>query len=290
MTYNKKVHMVEISNDTLSIIRNGGYTSPNGISVDILADIEFTLKNTHSFKPQFVDQQKDNVKTLLNEKNHKTIIEVTDETTMVACQRLSKEKTACLNFASAKNPGGGFLSGSVSQEEALSRASSLYPSIKRKTDYYEHNKSLSVMFYSDYMIYSPGVTFFRDDKHQLLEEPFNVNIITSPAVNLSHAPHTTELLDMVDKVMLKRIDKILGLALLNDNETLVLGAFGCGVFKNNPYDIASYFKTLLSVGGKYENKFKRVTFAVPNFSKVSEINYRAFRRIFAQEVANDKER
>ncbi|MCP4113573.1 MAG: TIGR02452 family protein [Desulfobacteraceae bacterium] len=53
---------------------------------------------------------------------NETVIEVTTESTLEAAHRLIKEYNcnhiACLNFASAKNPGGGFSSGSQAQEES----------------------------------------------------------------------------------------------------------------------------------------------------------------------------
>src|SRR6185312_12808515 len=92
-----------------------------------------------------------------------------------------------LNFASAKNPGGGFLGGAKAQEEDLCRCSALYTCQLTQSAYYEVNRATSSMLYTDNIIYSPDVPFFRDDRLQLLDEPFTVSIITAPAPNAGQA-------------------------------------------------------------------------------------------------------
>ncbi len=116
-------------------------------------------------------------------------------------------------------------------------------------------------FYTDTMIYSPKVPVFRKDKGELLPKPVLCNFITSPAVNAGvvkrqEPEKAHEILGAMDL----RMDKMLSLALQQGNEVLILGAWGCGVFKNDPEDIAGLFRKHLQ--GKYKNKFKRVVFAV----------------------------
>lgn len=62
--------------------------------------------------------------------------------------------------------------------------------------------------------------------------------------------------------MRERIERILTAFQVNQDENLVLGAFGCGVFKNNPVDVAQTFKELLS--NKFQYSFKRILFAITN--------------------------
>lgn len=167
----------------------------------------------------------------------------------------------CLNFASAKNPGGGFINGAEAQEESLARTSALYETQLQAQDYYKIHRAMESCFYTDMMIYSPKVPVFRKDKGELLPKPVLCNFITSPAVNAGvvkrqEPERAYEIFGAMDV----RTDKMLALSLKQGNETLILGAWGCGVFKNDPQEIADLFKKYLH--GKYKNKFKRVVFAI----------------------------
>src|SRR5207253_5281746 len=112
-------------------------------------------------------------------------VEVTAETTLSAARRLATTgaRVIALNFASAKNPGGGFLAGSQAQEESLARSSALYACLEPQREFYEHNRALRSALYSDHILFSPGVPVFRDDAGRLLDEPYLVSFITAPAVN-----------------------------------------------------------------------------------------------------------
>ena len=90
---------------------------------------------------------------------------------------------AILNFASAKNPGGGFSSGSQAQEESLARSSGLYSSIIGQPAYYQANRKFGSTLYSDHAIYSPDVPIFRNDEGELLSAAYTASFITMPAVN-----------------------------------------------------------------------------------------------------------
>ncbi|MCL2255051.1 MAG: TIGR02452 family protein, partial [Lachnospiraceae bacterium] len=93
------------------------------------------------------------------------------------------ENCGVLNFASAKNPGGGFLNGSLAQEEALAISSDLYNSQLQAQAFYDINKGCKTSLYTHNMIYSRNVTFIRDGNMKLMESPISANILTSPAVN-----------------------------------------------------------------------------------------------------------
>ncbi|MFP7656525.1 TIGR02452 family protein [Chryseobacterium proteolyticum] len=172
-----------------------------------------------------------------------------------------EEKLMCLNFASAKNPGGGFISGAEAQEESLARSSALYISQLEAENFYKTHRGMKSCFYTDNMIYSPYVPVFRKDKGELLEKPILCNFITSAAVNAGVVKRQEpEKADQIINAMDVRMDKMFALALNKGNETLILGAWGCGVFRNNPNDIAQLFRKYLE--GKYKNRFKRIIFAV----------------------------
>lgn len=184
---------------------------------------------------------------------------------------------AVLNFASAKNPAGGFLKGSNAQEESLARASALYPCTKQMNEMYEANRNYDSGLYLNYMIYSPFVPVFRAEKGQLLNKPYFISIITAPAVNAGvvKSRESKKNIDKIAEVMLFRIKKILSLALIHQIEALVLGAFGCGVFKNDPEEVASYFKKIVLEDKRFKNIFKKIVFAVLDKSSKKD-TYKAF--------------
>src|SRR5262249_17412335 len=107
-----------------------------------------------------------------------TEFRVVNCTTLAAARQLVREEGAadvlCLNFASGKNPGGGFLNGSQAQEESLARATGLYPCLTPMRAMYDANRQFDSCLYTDHMIYSPRVPVFRDDDDALLSEPYAV--------------------------------------------------------------------------------------------------------------------
>jgi uncharacterized protein (TIGR02452 family) len=93
------------------------------------------------------------------------------------------------------------------------------------------------------MIYSPGVPYFRDDNGRLLDNPLEVSMITAAAVNASELGGQDR--NRIEPVMKQRMRKIISLAAQAKNRVLVLGAFGCGVFGNDPQQIARIERELL---------------------------------------------
>jgi uncharacterized protein (TIGR02452 family) len=184
-----------------------------------------------------------------------------------------------LNFASARHPGGGFLSGARAQEESLARSSGLYASLIRMREMYDYNRGRATCLYSDYMIFSPRVPVFRDENWTLLETPFPASFITAPAVNAG-AVHSHERVQ-IEPIMRRRTEKVLRLAYRERQRTLVLGAWGCGVFRNDPAMVADHFAGLLRPGGLFHNVFERVVFAVLDFTP-DQSTLGAFRSHFAR--------
>src|SRR5262249_34690905 len=196
-------------------------------------------------------------------RGRQTVFDVRNESALHAARRLLSEgesRVLALNFASARHPGGGFLKGSQAQEESLARASGLYACLTRHRAYYEANERCGSCLYTDHMIYSPDVPVFRDDDDVLLEEPYPLSFITAPAVNAGIVRHREE--GRIEPVMRERVEKLLALALEHGHENVVLGAWGCGVFRNNPEQVAGWFAEHLTGGGAYRSAFRRVVFAV----------------------------
>ncbi len=265
----------KVALETLKILELGLYTNMNGETVDIKKDIETAITNTILYKPHDflkIDNAYNKIRSEREAK--KPTIEITDETTISAARRLIIDEgineTVCLNFASAKHPGGGFLSGSQAQEESLARSSALYPCISQMKEMYDYNHKIKTCLYSDYMIYSPIVPFFRNDDNKLLDHAFCISVITAPAVNAGIVrEREKENIENIHSVMINRIKRILLIAALHNNSALILGAYGCGVFKNKTEDVAQYFKKVL-YEDDYKSLFDKIVFAIYDTSKDKE--------------------
>lgn len=269
---------VKIAEETMSILDSGRYKAGN-LNVDIEGYIN-KLEQT-----SFIVKHFDRIHAITNDKlerlRYETLISVDNIGVMEAAQKLSNKGLfpGILNFASAERPGGGWLSGSQAQEECITRSSSLYKGLISQSEYYEKNKKIPKetkdYFYNNIMIYCPEVIVFRSENGDLLQNPYSVDVLTSPAPNYRQAIiNNPSNIPNFREVMHARIDKILSLFKSQDIDTLVLGAFGCGVFGCPPEIVAECFKDLLY--GKYKNAFKQIIFAIKSKDGV---NFNAFKSI-----------
>jgi len=245
-----------LGRETLSIGEKGIYKTPSGHTIDLREEIARSVRGTRSYSPDLL------LKDALNGE-HTTIIEITNETTLSAATRLLQRRlnTVVLNFASATSPGGGFLVGARAQEEYLARSSCPYQCICDNPMYAFHRSHYDP-FYSDTILYSPEVPVIRDDDGALLEEPYTVSIITSPAVNASKVP--PERRKDISPVMWRRILKVLGVGAAHDHDGIVLGAWGCGAFGNDGSVISGLFCKALK--SNFRGVFRHVVFAIVDWS------------------------
>lgn len=253
----QKSKRISIAQNTLDIFNQGFYELDTG-KVSVKEFSEYTNTNTILYTPQELADM-----DFPQKGKYITQFSLINETSIAACARLSKEypEVMCLNFASAKNPGGGFLGGAEAQEESLARISGLYPSLVKARGYYDYHRTLDTTLYSDHMIYSPKVCILKDEDGELLPEPYFVSFITSPAVNAGAIKNNRpEELVQLEPVQLERTRKMLKLAAFQKHEHLILGAWGCGVFANDPEMIAGIFHKLLTT--EFFGVFKVVHFAV----------------------------
>lgn len=184
----------------------------------------------------------------------------------------SQPKIGVLNFASAKKPGGGFLNGAQAQEESIARSSTLYPTLMTNVaqEFYTlHNHDPKGGYYTHAMVYSPGVTVFRDDQGGWLE-PLPIDVLTSAAVNAGVVRRTLDgrmssqaAEDRIARTMRERMGRILYLFENHGIKNIVLGSFGTGVFQNNVSTVASIWaELLLEENGRFRRSFDRVIFAI----------------------------
>jgi uncharacterized protein (TIGR02452 family) len=263
----------ELARETLAILEQGHYTAPSGARVELRDDMEAMLQGTAVYAPA------DLAALARPAPTHETNLLVTNETTLDASARLAREDRApvlALNFASAKNPGGGFLNGAQAQEESLARATALYPSLLRGEHFYRTNRACGTCLYTDHMIYSPRVPVLRRDTGELLDQPFLVSILTAPAVNAGALKERER--PELEPVMLRRSELVLALAAARGYSRLVLGAWGCGVFRNDPARVATWFAHHLR--GAFSGVFAQVTFAIYDGSS-EQHTLQAFERAFA---------
>ncbi|MER7164048.1 TIGR02452 family protein, partial [Streptomyces lydicus] len=170
---------------------------------------------------------------------------------------------AVLNFASARNPGGGYLNGAQAQEEALCRGSALYSCVREAPEFYAAHRADPSPFYSDRVILSPGVPVFRDDRGELLDEPYEAGFLTAAAPNAGViARQRPAEAGRVPAALTARAERVLEVAAASGHRQLVLGAWGCGVFRNEPAEVAGAFAAALLGAGRFAGWFDRVVFAV----------------------------
>lgn len=182
-------------------------------------------------------------------------------------------KIAVLNFASSTNPGGGVTSGASAQEECLCRVSTLYPCLKVESMwdlfYAPHRKARNPL-HNDDIIYTKDVIVFKDDDYQPLPKPFPVDVITCAAPTLREqvsnrynpsdgdsAPDITS--EQLLALHERRSRQILSAAAANGAEVIILGAFGCGAFRNDPAVVAQAYANILP---EYLHYFRTIEFAV----------------------------
>jgi len=186
-------------------------------------------------------------------------------------------KMAVLNFASFKFAGGGFIKGSIAQEECLCHESFLYNVLSKKEDFYAKNRTiLNDSLYKNRGLYSPDIQFSRkiEDNNIIC----NCNVITVAAPNkrayLQHNEKSKELEEINKRYLVSRCNFVLTIAKLHNIKTLILGAFGCGVFNQDPEEVALAFRTLLE---QYDYGVEKVIFAIPN---KNDPNYQGFFKYF----------
>lgn len=199
-------------------------------------------------------------------------------------------KVAVLNFASATRPGGGVATGSSAQEECICRCTTLYPCLTTKEAevrfYDPHRKNVGPL-HNDDIIYTPDVAIIKNDDYDLLGEPLFIDVITCAAPNLREknvsnynqerepAPDISP--EELKALHVARARQILNAAVQNFVDVLVLGAFGCGAFRNDPEVVAAAYKEVLP---EYRKYFKAIEFAVYCRGKDTE-NYEAFKKELA---------
>lgn len=261
--------LIKIAQENIKISKNKYYSNNKEEKINLIQDKNhpFFLKENIEVKTITKTQNAEDLKTFKN-----TTVQVDKVGTVDTLLELSKEKDCrcigVLNFASAKHPGGGFLTGAVAQEECLCYCSDLY-SKQLGQEYYEINKNNKSKFYTDSMIISQ-TNFIRSSDYKLLDKPVHCLVITCPAVNQKIAGNTPE----SKLVMKNRMRKILEMFIYYQQTNIILGAYGCGVFGNDAKTIATDWYDLL-YKEDYIKYFEHI-----NFSILGNKNFTPFKEVF----------
>lgn len=180
-------------------------------------------------------------------------------------------KTCVLNMASYQRPGGGVYNGAKAQEECLFRCSNLSSVIG--TDHYPLKESEA--------LYTTGAVFFKDVNYDYMQD-ITCDVVTLPALRLSgvldtrgniyHQSRGTEYRDITKN----KIRLMLSLAHNMNCKNIILGAWGCGVYGNDPEIISGYFHEVL-VSECYSSLFNKVIFAIINDENSVGNNYEIFK-------------
>lgn len=261
----RRTRLAEIFKDSVEMMQ----------AQDLQESIKASKANTRTYFNE-------NIEFIRPEFGKQTQVTVTNHRTFEAAglihERYPDKRIGVLNFASATNPGGGVVWGSSAQEESLCRCSTLYPALNQKNllvNYYDFHRSRQDSLYTDRCIYTPAVKVIKSDTDypERLDSSkfFNVDVITCAAPNLRHADPISDA--ELERLHLKRGRRILDVAVENKIDCLVLGAFGCGAFRNDPQIVARVYAKLME---EFKGAFDLVEFAV--FYWGNEItNYQAFK-------------
>ena len=244
----------DLGRSAVEISESGFYQNAKGQRVDIQRMVEDAIAKKVSIS------HKDPLPTPEEAMKTETTVQITNETTLLAAQRLTRlgQEPLALNFANGVQPGGGFLYGARAQEECLCRSSALFLTLVGDP-MYDHHRHSNVPDSTDWAIYSPHVPVFRSDDGTMLEKPWQLSFLTcaAPYAPAIGQPRSGDLLK-------SRIQRVLAIAAAYGYRSLVLGAWGCGAFENDPKRTAQDFRGALE--SDFAGIFSTVVFAITDRS------------------------
>ena len=238
------------------------------MSEDELQDATLeAIDNTCVLKENIYEEVFENSNVKIKERPEDADVFVEVNTTFATAKEyLQDGKVAVLNFANPIRPGGGVQNGAIAQEECLCRSSNLYCCLREEKvfeDYYLYHRKMDHYLSTDRLIYSKDITVFKNDNRipalMSARNWFQVDVITCAAPYLIGNVNIDQ--NSLKRVFLKRIQNILDAAILNQVDTIILGAFGCGAFKNPPDLVAQAFYEVI-YDWDYKKYFKRIVFAI----------------------------
>jgi len=231
-----------------------------------------------SIQRQYIVAHEENIdQPIVNES--KTIYVCSGKRSFEAAKSYKGKKTAVLNYANNRSIGGNPFYANA-QEEALCRCSTLYPCLEamREPFYNKHKRKIrnGEMDYmgNDDLIYTPDVVVFKTDERtepivpKMMDKKdwYKVDVITCAAPELFRYDSFPS--EVYEQIIYSRIKKIIDVAAKELVEVLILGKWGCGVFKNDPKVVSKAFYTLFK---NYD--FEIVEFALATTEDVSNSEF-----------------
>lgn len=185
----------------------------------------------------------------------RTRVYITQKTTIECIQGITKGKACALDFASYRHPGGGFLKGAEAQEEDICRNSILYPILDGQRKWYNRHYREGSSLYSNDYLFCRKVPVLTDEPRKFKWVDF---LIMAAPRNVQEVPD-----EVYQQVLyLRQLHAFLAPRVRNEHvDTLILGAWGCGVFKNDPKVIASNWKKITA---QYEGLYRRIYHPIPD--------------------------
>ena len=198
-----------------------------------------------------------------------------------------------LNMASGGHPGGGVENGARAQEETICRRTTLAASIFMFSKIDSAKYGLPHKIGPNYpmqrnfgAVYSPQVTVFRagaETDYTILDEPFQIGVVSVAAINKNKFPEHFQPDGTFSQsgitIVLNRIRTIFRIGLIHSHDALIIGAWGCGAFHNNPYQMARLFRQTLDEP-EFKNKYRTVVAAVIEDHNSDNRNFTAFKENF----------
>jgi uncharacterized protein (TIGR02452 family) len=260
--------LIKVFAETVYVVNKGFYINSKGEKVDIPREHDGINLDSVTFYDKDIKKNINFDKL----KRFKTEIKVVNQDCLYAAKELYDDgySPAVVNFASFKVPGGGVRKGSRAQEENICRRTNLFESIFRFIDTLSKEYCLPLekkrypLPVNHGAIYSPSISVFResDDKeYAFMDKLFNIDVITIAALSNPPLDSKGHMSDWAKSITKEKIRTMLNLAIYWENDSIVLGAFGCGAFANPPEDVAKLFKEVLEEP-EYRDKFEKIVFAV----------------------------
>lgn len=287
-TSNERWHEYRLAvwNNTVKIVNDGRYFLKDGTCIKLEPDDALIADSKFYFQEIILEK-------ILDTEVPRSITVIKGDSLDQAHNWVKQGHNVCvLNMANRRNPGGGVHKGSGAQEEYLFRCSNYFRSLFQFASYATaYGLPMSQYQYPldrNYGgIYSPGVTIFRgneDEGYPLLKEPWKVNMIAVAAIR----DPQTEVINNETRICAdfipgtkNKIRTIFRIAAANQQNYLVLSAFGCGAFHNPPRHMAELFMEILSEP-EFHRAFREICFAIkPDHNSNGDSNYEAFLDVFS---------
>ena len=258
----KELRAKEFRN-TIEIVNQGHYVTENGEDY-VFPDDSVMMHNTVFYECEIsigdIPQCKE-----------PTIVEVQNIDCLYAGVKLKERgyNPAVLNMASRRNPGGGVATGAGAQEETLFRRTNLFRSLYQFAPYAEqygikhshHQYPLDRNFGG---VYTPDAIYFRESEqngYALLEKPVSLSFITVAGMNRPDLTTGGMIANHHVEPIKNKIRSIFRIGLIHSHDSLVLGALGCGAFRNPPRHVARLFHEVMDEP-EFKNKYRRIVFAI----------------------------